>query len=535
MMPLMLGTTVPSLPERIALVVGNGAYPGNALPNPTNDARIVADLLTRAGFSVELRTDTPRAELLQAINRYGERMRAPRVNLAVFYYAGHGFQQDWRNYLVPVDAQVRSAADVAAQTVDVSELLRRMQGGDGRNHLVILDACRDDPFAGAYRPPMRGLSQFDAPARSLLAYATAPGQVAFDGPAGGNGLYTRHLVRELGAPESSVEDALKRVRLNVRVASRGRQVPWEMGSLEENVFLFPQSGRPAKPSEAELEARFERELAAWSEVRQSTSVDQLAQFIRSFPSGNTAELAQARLNRLLVEESRRAEPQRPAEQAPKPAEQTLAMLPAPAPALLAAWEKVPPLQLARVEPTPFFGGQNEHRRAYRVGDEFAHQVLERGRVTSTRSVRVTAVDAAADRVEFNGGEYLADMMGNIARNTRGGMSTPRQFYPAELVVGRRWHTEFKQARVSGMVYRFAYDVRVAARERITVPAGSFDAYRIEATGFNVGLGAFIKRTIWIAPGIDADLAHETYVRLRNGQVEQDDREELVSFKRGAGG
>jgi hypothetical protein len=111
------------------------------------------------------------------------------------------------------------------------------------------------------------------------------------------------------------------------------------------------------------------------------------------------------------------------------------------------------------------------------------------------------------------------------------MGTPRQFYPAELVVGHKWRTMFRQARTSGLNYTFQYDVKVAAKETIQVPAGRYEAYRIEARGFNVDLGASITRTIWVAPGVNADLAHETMVRLRDGRIEQHDRQELVSLAR----
>ena len=122
-------------------------------------------------------------------------------------------------------------------------------------------------------------------------------------------------------------------------------------------------------------------------------------------------------------------------------------------------------------------------------------------------------------------------MGNTVANPRGGLSTPRQFYPAELFVGKRWHTTFKQSRPSGIVYTFQYDMKVVGRESITVPAGTFDTFKIEARGYNMQLGARLERNIWVAPGISGDIAHETLVRLRNGAIEQNDRQELVSFSR----
>jgi hypothetical protein len=188
--------------------------------------------------------------------------------------------------------------------------------------------------------------------------------------------------------------------------------------------------------------------------------------------------------------------------------------------------------LLDLAPTPYFSGQNVHRRDYRVGDVHEFRIVDLfNRQSRPLTLRVSAVDPAADRVEFNGGALVTDLMGNTLANERGSMGTARQFYPAELVVGKRWRTEFKQFRASGMVYRFRYDLRVVARERITVPAGTFEAYRIEADGFNIGLSAHIRRVIWVAPGVDADIAHETFVRLRNDQIEQNDRQELVALTR----
>lgn len=603
--------------ERLALVIGNSAYPAAQLPNPKNDARAVAELLKKAGFQVDMRIDAPRGDMLQSIGRFGQALRDPQVKFAVFYYAGHGLQQDWRNYLVPVDAKVGNATDVQKQTVDVSELMRYMSESRGRSYLVILDACREDPFVGSYRPPAKGLSPFDAPSGSLLAYATAPGQLAYDGK-GANGLYTKHLVRELAVPDVSLEDAFKRVRLNVRMESEGRQIPWESTSLEQDVMLFPQ--RKTKLSDAELEQRFEQELAAWAKVRNSNNIAGLTEFIRAFPSGNASELAQARLNRLLENELRKgddarrdaarqkaaeAEAQRlkaeaaererqaaaaqeakrlaaeretaerlaaaerkAAQQARQQAEakaaaqraadaearqrqaaeqerlaaeardrqaeaarQELERLAQAADAQrLAAAAPLPPS--ASLAATPYFQGLNPHRRDYRVGDTFEFRVVDKfTQASRPLTLNVTAVDENADRVEFNGGELGADLMGNTTSNQRGSLSTPRQFYPAELVVGKRWQTNFKQSRPSGMTYTFSYDVKVAAKEKVTVPAGTFEAYRIEARGFNVGLGAQVNRTIWVTPGVNADIAHETYVRLSNGTIEQNDRQELVAVSR----
>jgi uncharacterized caspase-like protein len=250
------------------LVIGNGAYRQTPLTNPTNDAAAMRDLLNSAGFTVEAHLDAKRSDLLAAIDRFAAAAQQSQTRLAVFYYAGHGVQLDWRNYLLPVDVAVSSAEDVKRQCIDLGSLLGRLAQIRDKNFVIILDACRDDPFRGAYRPEQKGLSQFDAPVGSLIAYATSPGSVASDG-GGRNGLYTENLVRELSIRNAKLEEALKRVRLNVRLSSRGQQIPWESTSLESDVFFFADGAR--KLSATELEQMLLDDLAAWGRTRRTST------------------------------------------------------------------------------------------------------------------------------------------------------------------------------------------------------------------------------------------------------------------------
>src|SRR5262245_52779893 len=282
-------------PARVALVVGNDEYPRSPLLNAVNDARAVADLLRTAGFRVDLRTDTARDTLTKGVEAFGAAIARSEVKLAVFYYAGHGAQLDWRNYLVPVDANVTSAKELGARCFDLGVLLEQLAKTRDRVFMVILDACRDKPLGSAFRPEQRGLSPFDAPAGTVLAFSTAPGAVASDGP-GRHGLYTENLVRELSVQGVRIEDGFKRVRLSVRLASGGVQIPWESTSLESDVFLFAQ---PKKLSEAELERVFEQELATWNRIKGSKDVKDWAAYLREYPNGKFSEIAQARLNTLL--------------------------------------------------------------------------------------------------------------------------------------------------------------------------------------------------------------------------------------------
>ena len=285
-------------PSRLALIIGNSSYRDAPLINPANDARAVSGLLTQAGFTVDSRLNATRIDMMAAIERFGAAVKKSETRLVVFYYAGHGAQLDWRNYLLPVDAVVERQEHMKQRCVDLSLLLGQFSATKDKTFVVILDACRNNPFGRSYRPEQKGLSQFDAPVGSLLAYATSPGNVASDGD-GQNGLYTENLVRELGKRNTRIEDALKRVRLNVRLASKGEQIPWETTSLEGDVFIFNEGLK--KLSEAELEKLVEADVTEWARIKSSKKVDDWVGYLQTFPNGRFAEIAQMRLTRLLAD------------------------------------------------------------------------------------------------------------------------------------------------------------------------------------------------------------------------------------------
>jgi hypothetical protein len=153
----------------------------------------------------------------------------------MLYYAGHGLQLDWRNFMVPVDAKLEEASDVPKQTIDIENVIDVLKKSGTRMNIIVLDACRDNPFAE--KASGKGLAQLDAPPGTYLAFATSPGNVAEDGDiAEGNGLFTQYLLKELQRP-ASIENVFKRVRLQVRQKSQGRQIPWDSSSLEDD-FAF---------------------------------------------------------------------------------------------------------------------------------------------------------------------------------------------------------------------------------------------------------------------------------------------------------
>lgn len=229
-------STLNALP-RIALIIGNNKYKETPLKNPANDAKAIAAELAECGFKVDLTLDAGRQTLISAIEKYAD-LLAKSKGVGLFYYAGHGAQLGWRNYLIPVDAEIDKLEDMKTKTVDLSSLLTGITKSQNAMNIIILDACRDNPFGSRVPTEQKGLSQFDAPPGTLLAYATAPGNTASDG-SGENGLYTENLLKELRVADAKIEDVLKRVRLNVRRTSSGQQIPWESTSLEDDFYFLP--------------------------------------------------------------------------------------------------------------------------------------------------------------------------------------------------------------------------------------------------------------------------------------------------------
>ena len=222
---------------RVALVIGNESYL-NAPPlgNARNDARAVASALRSLGFTVEQIENGSKADMDGALRKVHKTLQN-RQGLAILYYAGHGLQVNWRNYMLPIEIKLTKVAELPQQSVDVESVMKVFQNAETRMNIVILDACRDNPFANSAASP-KGLAPMDAPPGTLLAYATQPGNVAEDGDEKtGNGPYAQFLTQELRRPYAGVEDVFKRVRLNVRKTTSGRQIPWESTSLEED-FVF---------------------------------------------------------------------------------------------------------------------------------------------------------------------------------------------------------------------------------------------------------------------------------------------------------
>jgi hypothetical protein len=342
----------------------------------------------------------------------------------------------------------------------------------------------------------------DAPNDTLLAYATAPGNVAADGD-GANGLYTESLLQEIRVPETRVEDVFKRVRLTVRKKSRGEQVPWESTSLEEDFWFLPSKqlvqiaeertrqesaerartqSEPQRLAEAEAERKarvearakrdreeresteserkFKEELARWEKIKNSHNPEDFYAFLREQPSGYIAEQAQFRLDQL----------EKPVVQA-QPGANGI---------------------------TPLPSGTNR----YVLGDAFEWERIDGYTKIARRLVsRVTYADN--DRVEFYGGA-VHNQMGGVLKSRFGTKNPALLNAPAELAVGKRWRSAFTNTRPDGVVENNFLDFHVVALEDVTVPAGTFKAYRLKAYGVSIpttgrGRGSYLRQERWIDP------------------------------------
>ena len=519
------------LDVRVALIIGNSAYAGNmALVNPANDAKAMADVLKRLGFTVIELRDGNKAQMSAAIAQVSNSLKG-KQGVGMLYYAGHGLQLDWRNYMVPVDANLKSASDVTQQTIDLSSVVDVFKAAGNRMNIVVLDACRDNPFGGS-TSSAKGLAQLDAPPSTLLAYATAPGNVAEDGTtASGHGLYTQFLLQELKRPAAKIEDVFKRVRLNVRRQSEGRQIPWESTSLEDD-FLFNDGikytikaeelqrmaasslasvGEKDRVAEAVRQNEVQRIAAltrvpdpklskdevrqqtlkqaqsAWALIKTSQNPDDLYNFLLFFPSaGDLTEAAQLRLNQLTN------------------------------PKIVAGLGKGQDASVG-------YGGLR-----YRVGDiyEFQRNDLLTGVEINKGTIRVSAIDG--DVVKFGNGGSLVTTLGATIKSDRGTFEPPIGGLPVELQVGKKWTTSSKQTNNNGQSWDVFQDSKITKRETITVPAGTFQTYLIEqisiANGFNN------QTKFWVDPRYGIAVKMEELARSSNGQITRSERRELTSIK-----
>jgi hypothetical protein len=278
---------------RVALVIGNGNYRNaSRLNNPINDARDIATTLRAMGFNVLEGEDQTYEQMRRLILDFGDKLKAAG-GVGFFYYAGHGLQVAGRNYLVPVDASSLRERTIEFEAVDVNRVLAEMEAAGNGFNIVVLDACRSNPFTRGWRSSEDGLAQINAPAGTIIAYATSPGEVAADGE-GRNGLYTAQLLHWMRQPGLPIEGMFKQVRIAVRSLSGGKQVPWESTSISGE-FYFGGKEEVKTTESTSNSRRQDVELALWETIKNSNDAKDFNDYLTRYPDGVFSGVARRRL------------------------------------------------------------------------------------------------------------------------------------------------------------------------------------------------------------------------------------------------
>jgi hypothetical protein len=447
---------------RHALVIGNGAYANGPLRNPVNDARAMAKSLGAAGFEVILVENATQAGMQRAVRSFGDKIAKGGVGL--FYYAGHGLQVRGRNYLIPVNADIAREDEIEFASLDVGLVLAKMDSAKNGLNIVILDACRNNPFQRGWRSVQAGLAQMDAPTGTFIAFATAPGSVATDG-AGDNGVYTKHLLKEMTPPGLAIEQVFKQVRNGVMAETKGRQIPWESSSLRGEFTFHP----GAAPSVAEAVAaalKREREAQQAELQKMQAALDRQQKQLEALGMKPTVMASAA---------------------------------PAPAPAALAA---APSSRLPQ------------------VGDTWTYRLAEPRRADGPKqreySVKVAAVTPEAILEQYaieleKPGEWAHAAGGYIAGLGRS-LFAPYLFtFDNAREYGSIRVQIIDPACSGGFGYTCGASARVAGREKLKVAAGTFDTIKVtvEQDWRPITLsGQFAAQqsggrtlTVWYAPAV----------------------------------
>jgi uncharacterized caspase-like protein len=302
--------------KRVAFVVGNGAYKNVAqLPNPPVDAKAMASTLRNVGFDVVEGSNLTRDTMTEKLLEFGK--RAQGADIAVFFYAGHGIAISGTNYLLPIDADIKSEMDVKLGAAINIDLTLDQTMGDAKVKLVFLDACRDNPFAAKIKSNatrsvsvQQGLAEMKSGEGTLIAFATGPGQTALDGQEGNNSPFTRALIDHITKPGVEIQQAMTEVRAQVNEETNKGQLPWGHTNLIGSVFLNPAPtpapatanvaalappGAAAPAAVASASPGTDVELEYWRSVKETNKPEELNAYLSSYPNGQFRALALARL------------------------------------------------------------------------------------------------------------------------------------------------------------------------------------------------------------------------------------------------
>ena len=303
---LLVSGTVAKADKRVAFVVGNGAYRNVApLPNPAADAKAMARLLRGVGFDVVEGSNLTRDKMTERLIEFGK--KAEGADVALFFYAGHGIAVNGTNYLLPVDADLRSEMDVKLGSAINVDVTIDQTMSDAKVKLVFLDACRDNPFAARIRSAKAtrsvavesGLAEMKSGEGTLIAFATSPGQTALDGEVGTNSPFTRALMANIAAPGVEIQQAMTKVRAQVNEETNRNQLPWGHTNLIGSVYLNPAAAGaaievPNAPAVAAGPAS-EVELEFWRSIKDSNKPEELNAYLTNYPNGTFKSLALSRI------------------------------------------------------------------------------------------------------------------------------------------------------------------------------------------------------------------------------------------------
>lgn len=471
--------------KRVALVIGNSTYPTAPLKNPGNDARAVAKSLKALGFEVTLRENASQRDLAAAIRQFGSSISPGSV--ALFYFAGHGMQVKGRNYLVPVDADIQVEDEVPYSAIDANLVLDKMEVGKSAINIVILDACRNNPFSRRFRSSATGLAEMIAPIGTLIAFATAPGSVAQDG-AGENGVYTKHLLESIAMPGLPVEQMFKRVRVGVAKETNEAQVPWESSSMKGD-FSFRdaapvQTSSQDKLIEEAVKAAAERAAALTAERLQREQAVRQPQQDRARAEIDTLSAEREKL--LREREQLAAENEALRRKAAGSAQPVPLALAAPTPTSL------PPVAASRPS-----GNRPEvgNRWTYRFSDGYGKTINYTVRITAIKDKEITdeiSIGKSRDSNTFEPGiEWVSRNVGSIVlREISPYLSTLGPVEPTK---------EWNSIQVPGG--SGPYVAHLSGTEIITVPAGTYETRKITVVGDQIARGSQTRRltaTVWYA-------------------------------------
>src|SRR3954467_15126618 len=302
LMCMVLSVSAAKADRRVAFVVGNGAYKNVAqLPNPPIDAKAMAATLRNVGFEVIEGSNLSRDQMTEKLLDFGR--KAQGSDVAVFYYAGHGIAVGGSNYLLPVDADIKSEMDVKLGAAINIDLTLEQTMGDAKVKLVFLDACRDNPFAAKIKSNsatrsvnvQSGLAEMKSGEGTLIAFATGPGQTALDGEAGTNSPFTRARMANIASPGVEIQQAMTKVRAQVNEETGKNQLPWGHTNLIGTVYLNPVAGGSAAEAPntpvAAVGPASEVELEFWRSIKDSNKPEELNAYLTNYPNGTFKPIA----------------------------------------------------------------------------------------------------------------------------------------------------------------------------------------------------------------------------------------------------